>query len=224
MEKVAQKKGWELIPLARGGCSNTAIILQIEHAINFNPDFILVGFTGNDRLELPLSRGGLTRNIHYKKEIGLSNIYNTDLMNASEKFYCCTNSEPTLASETLSNIFAGNDQGANITRSERKVLEKWFGIFYDSSWKKQLDTWCGYYGVSKLVKSGIPFRFFAQDFLYSEDLSEFREFDLSTRNDLNPRYFYNVEKRAVCPFHITVEDSTVLANNWLAFFDRETTL
>lgn len=224
MEKVAQKKGWKLVSLARGGCSNTAIVLQIEHAIGLNPDFILVGFTGPDRIEFPLRRDGITENTYYNKEIGLSNIYNKGLMDTSEKFYLCEDSEPTLASETLGNIFERNDQGANITRSERKILKEWFGKFYDPSWKKQLDTWSSYYGLSKVASSGIPFRFIGSNLLFDKDLLEFNEFDLSFRQDLNPRHFYNEEKKAVCPFHITEEDSTVLASNWLAFFDRETTL
>ena len=49
---LAQKLGYELIMLARGGASNYAAHLQAEYAAkNLNPDLIIIGTTSYDRVD-----------------------------------------------------------------------------------------------------------------------------------------------------------------------------
>ena len=53
-EIVARQNQWELTSLARNGCSNFAIALQIDKAIELAVDIVVIGTTTPDRMELPI--------------------------------------------------------------------------------------------------------------------------------------------------------------------------
>ena len=62
-EILATKHNLQLESLARSGCSNFTIALQIDKAIELNPEFIIVGCTDWARIELPIvHQGNLLKN------------------------------------------------------------------------------------------------------------------------------------------------------------------
>ena len=52
-EVMARRLGWELINVARQGCSNGGIRVQIEEIRRQRPDFAVVSGTFWDRMEIP---------------------------------------------------------------------------------------------------------------------------------------------------------------------------
>ena len=52
-EVLAKRLGWELINLARQGCSNGGIRIQIDEIRRQRPDFAVIGPTFWDRMEIP---------------------------------------------------------------------------------------------------------------------------------------------------------------------------
>jgi hypothetical protein len=50
----SKQKQFDHVSLARSGATNFLIRLQIEEAIRLNADFIVIGATSNDRMEVPI--------------------------------------------------------------------------------------------------------------------------------------------------------------------------
>lgn len=64
---------YQVINLAHGGCSNALILLQLLQGLRFNPDFVIMSFTGDNRFEYDLNKNSLPRDLgseeiaHYLK-------------------------------------------------------------------------------------------------------------------------------------------------------------
>jgi len=56
LDLYARQKNFQHISLARSGASNFLIRLQIEEAIAQNADYIIIGTTSNDRIDLAIDR------------------------------------------------------------------------------------------------------------------------------------------------------------------------
>ena len=52
-EVLAGRLGWELVNLARQGCSNGGIRVQMDEIRRQRPDFAVIGPTFWDRMEIP---------------------------------------------------------------------------------------------------------------------------------------------------------------------------
>jgi len=52
-EVLAKKLDWDLVQLARQGCSNGGIRIQIEEVLKQKPDFAIIAPTFHDRMEIP---------------------------------------------------------------------------------------------------------------------------------------------------------------------------
>ena len=53
-EVMCSRNNWQLWSLARGGCSNFAIRLQVDKAIELGADIVVLGPVGPDRGEFPI--------------------------------------------------------------------------------------------------------------------------------------------------------------------------
>lgn len=52
LDSLALRRGWRHINIARAGASNFNIRLQIQHAIERSADYIIIGATSSDRVDL----------------------------------------------------------------------------------------------------------------------------------------------------------------------------
>ncbi len=52
-EQLAHRLGWDLVNLARQGCSNGGIRIQIDEIRRQRPDLAIIGPTFWDRMEIP---------------------------------------------------------------------------------------------------------------------------------------------------------------------------
>ena len=144
-----QSKNLEYINLAYGGASNFMIRLQIDQAIKFKSDYIIISATSTDRKDIPL------RNFSYDKLI---------------RNYDTTQTESHIAgvdNGILSNIgdkknliaWPGMAEDQNLTKNKKDAIKQYLTNLYD----KDLYEIKSYYiiqsGLMKLEKAGIPYIF-----------------------------------------------------------------
>ena len=122
-EVMCSRNNWQLWSLARGGCSNFAIRLQVDKAIELGADIVVLGPVGPDRGEFPIitednrsiwdrlkdsfnwTDWGKTQPKVYDETRGISNILHTTFL--SSTYPWITN--PTIISESLNNLMFSNN-------------------------------------------------------------------------------------------------------------------
>jgi hypothetical protein len=157
-EVLAARLGWDLVNLARQGCSNGGIRIQMEEIRKQQPDFAIVTPTFWDRMEIPAnsapydwtqppSRGegpplekhlqDRTRGNGYRREDGLKNVnYGKEPSNMiCETIF------------TLAENFDHPYRMARISRDAQRGVQAWIDSIYDNAWKKQQDEWIIHEGI-----------------------------------------------------------------------------
>ncbi len=172
-ELLANKLGWELKNIARQGCSNGGIRIQIDEVIRQRPDFAIITPTSYDRIEIPNFTKEKTKidfskithiimdmllqpsvfaqtddNKSYDKNVGLDNIN-----------YGKNHSRMIV--ETMHSLSAnwGHPYRPNqaVPEEIKKALEMYINYLYDGMWKKQMDEWIIRDGLVQLQVNNIPF-------------------------------------------------------------------
>jgi len=168
-EVLAQKLGnWDLVNLARQGCSNGGIRIQIDEIRCQRPDFAVIMPTFWDRMEIPadsvpydwsqkpsagenppLERHLQNRKLGngYCREDGISNVnYGTEPSNMiCETIF------------TLAENFDHPYRMGRITRQAQTGIRYWIDSIYDNAWKKQCDEWIMRDGITMMYLDGIRF-------------------------------------------------------------------
>jgi hypothetical protein len=180
---------WELLSLARGGCSNFAIRLQVDKAIELGVDAVVLGTTSPDRSEFPIITDQnrsiwekLKNSFNWKdwftsqpevyvKSRGISNILHTNSVSSTHKWI----SDPTIISESLNNLmFVDNKlfvDNKKLTAEQLDSLRYYMLNLYDSGIKRQIDSWIISDACRKLEQFGIPYIIFIES-LYQWDFSQ----------------------------------------------------
>lgn len=221
-EILAKKLGYEYFTLARGGCSNTAIRLQISEMVKQKVDLVIIGLTSPNRLEFP------NPDRNYDHNIGVYNLdyrtkYYPDLSTKNLKF------QHNLVTETLTNIFKddrplfkklyNSDCEAshpNINKEQLTALEYYIDYILDYNYKNILDGWAIHSGIKFMDDNDINY------ILIKAGLSwEGNEFDdchgtkfIDPTSNLNPR---NYPLEGPRRFHTTDESQEKLADLWYEY-------
>jgi hypothetical protein len=168
-ELLAQKLGWELENLARQGCSNGGIRIQIDEILRQRPDFAVITPTFWDRMEIPAAaapfdwtkkRDGWnpdvqqhlqdrTLNNGYCREDGINNV---NYGNNNYRMICET-------IYTLAENYPHPYRSGLISRAAQTAVRHYIDAIYDSEWKKQQDEWIIKSGIYELYHAGINFLF-----------------------------------------------------------------
>ena len=180
-ERLAERLGWDLINLARQGCSNGGIRIQIDEIRRQQPDLAIIGPTFWDRMEIPadsapydwsqapsagenppLERHLQDRNrgYGYRREDGIRNVnYGREPSN--------------MICETIFTLAENYDhpyRSAQIDRNTQQAMKQYVNFLYDSEWKRQQDEWIMRDGIMQLFYSGIPFLLVANNLWNSNDV------------------------------------------------------
>lgn len=190
-EILGTRLDWNFVSLARGGCSNFAICLQINKAIELNVDFIIVGTTTPDRAEFPIindQNGSMwqkfkqsfdwqnwfsTQPSAYVKSRGISNVLHSNSMSMTNPWI----SNPTIISESLNNLVFRNNTKLNAEQVES--LKQYMLNLYDSEIKRQYDSWIISDACRRLEESRIPYLIFTQSLFTHNFLSDIKWIDQS---------------------------------------------
>lgn len=168
-ERLAEKLGgWELENLARQGCSNGGIRIQIDEIRRQRPDFAIIGPTFWDRMEIPANSAPydwtqapssgenppLERHLQdrergngYRREDGIRNVnYGKEPSN--------------MICETIFTLAENYDHPyrmGRITKQAQNGVRHWIDSIYDNAWKKQMDEWIIREGLMMMYLEGIKF-------------------------------------------------------------------
>lgn len=169
-EVLADRLGADLVNLARQGCSNGGIRLQIDEIIRQQPNFAVVSATFWDRMEIPAKSAPydwsqapssgenppLERHLQdrergngYQAQDGLRNV---NYGRESSNMICET-------IFTLAENFDHPYRMARISRDAQRGIRAWIDTIYDNAWKKQCDEWIMRDGVMQMYHAGIKFLF-----------------------------------------------------------------
>lgn len=167
-ELLSAKLGWNLVNLARQGCSNGGIRIQIDEIRRQRPDFAIIIPTMWDRMEIPASASPYCPPVNENK--GWSNdlenhlrdqtikngydrtegIDNVNYGNNNYRMIC--ESIPSLA-ENYPHAYRSN----KIDHNTQQAIKQYINYIYDSNWKKQMDEWIIVEGLMRLYTEGIKF-------------------------------------------------------------------
>ena len=167
-EVLAARLGWDLENLARQGCSNGGIRIQIDEIRRQRPDFAIITPTFWDRMEIPansapydwtqpkssgenppLERHLQNRNlgVGYRREDGIRNVnYGREPSNMiCETIF------------TLAENFDHPYRIARISKDAQRGIRSWIDSIYDNEWKKQMDEWIITEGILQMYLEGLKF-------------------------------------------------------------------
>jgi len=203
-EIICKQHNWQLIDLARSGCSNFAISLQVDHAISLDVDIIILGTTTSDRMEIPIInqtkqstwnklRDGFDWESWFNKQAacfdknrGIYNISYTGHKNGSVQHQ---SSDPIILSESLNDLLF-RDQ-TQTTKEQREALRYYMTYLHDTNIRKQIDSWIISDTCRRLIQANKKFIIFIEalyQFDYSRDIewipekNIFRPIDLCLLN------------------------------------------
>lgn len=167
-ERLADLLGWDLVNLARQGCSNGGIRIQVDEIRRQRPDFAIVGPTFWDRMEIPASSAPydwtlppsagpnppLERHLQdrhrgngYRRQDGIRNVnYGIEPSN--------------MICETIFSLAENFDhpyRPGRISRDAQRGIRCWIDSIYDNAWKKQCDEWIIREGILMLYLEDIKF-------------------------------------------------------------------
>lgn len=168
-EVLAGQLGWDLVNLARQGCSNGGIRVQIDEIRRQRPDFAVVSATFWDRMEVPataapfdwsqVSKGWdppLQRHLQdraikngYDRKDGIDNV---NYGNNNYNMIC-----ETIFS--LAENFPHPYRSGLIDKRTQTAVRHYVDAIYDNAWKKQMDEWIIVEGVMQMYMDGIKFLF-----------------------------------------------------------------
>lgn len=166
-EQLADMLDWDLVNLARQGCSNGGVRIQIEEIRQQRPTFAIVTPTFWDRMEIParsapydwknqdtscppaLQRHLQDRSIKngYDRQDGINNV---NYGNNNYNMIC----------ETIFSLVENYNhpyRSGRINQVTQQALKYYIDCLYDSNWKKQQDEWIIKEGILQLYLDGINF-------------------------------------------------------------------
>jgi hypothetical protein len=151
---LSNKYGYDVINIARGGISNTAICYQIKQAINMNPDLIIFRVTGSSRLDIPIKK--------FNKHIGLRNFLYPWSYEHSHTSPHTGGVTGTVLSDTIEGFFVESRQQSlpenlKISISVKEAIKQYITYMYDDDLQTERDKWMIGYWLSQLEKKNIPY-------------------------------------------------------------------
>jgi len=167
-EVLADKLGWQLTNLARQGCSNGGIRIQIEEIRRQRPDFAIITPTFWDRMEIPASAAP------YQAPQNENRGWNNDLQLHLQDRALKNGYDPAAGIDNVNygnnpyrmiceTIFSLAENGPHayrstpISKQAQQAVKYYIDSMYDSNWKKQQDEWIIREGIMQLYLDGINF-------------------------------------------------------------------
>lgn len=175
-EVLANKLGWKLTNLARQGCSNGGVRIQIEEILQKRPSFAVITPTFWDRMEIPAKAAPFDWNYTPTKDPSLPQGWAPKIQDhlqdrTIKNGYCREhginnvnygNNNYNMICETIFTLAENIDnqhRSGKISKSTQQAVRHYIDSIYDSEWKKQQDEWIIKEGIFELYHAGIDFLF-----------------------------------------------------------------
>src|SRR6056300_196294 len=167
-ELLAKRLDWDLVHLARQGCSNGVILLQIDEVIRQKPNFAIIAPTFHDRMEIPASAAPYEapkdENKGWNSDLQ-QHLQNTEIRNGYRPEDGILNvnyaGKPyNMICETIFSLaenYPHPYRSRKLDRDTQNAVKQYVNHLYDSNWKLQMDTWIIRDGIVQTLFKGIPF-------------------------------------------------------------------
>jgi len=177
-EVLAEKLDWQLVNLARQGCSNGGIRVQIDEVIRQRPTFAIIAPTFHDRMEIPASAAPYDWAIkptNWNTSLQ-QHLQNTDILNGYDPSAGIDNinygNNPyRMICETIFSLCENYEhpyRSGKLDKHTQEAMRAYVNYLYDSNWKLQQDQWIIRDGIVQLYQSGIPFLLVANNLWTAE--------------------------------------------------------
>lgn len=162
LDQYATHRGWQHVSLGRPGATNFCIHLQIERAIQDRADYVIVGATSSDRIEVP--------DLGYKQNlpIRLDLIHYTGYHAASEQWVDAK--QACIVSDTLNNVI--EHSYLDLDQAKKDTVKQYLRDIHTFDIEDRRNYYIIRDGLHELVKAGIPYLFIPGPLFYF-DWSEF---------------------------------------------------
>ena len=235
-EIFAEHYGFELTSYARSGFSNGGIVIQLETAIQKNPDFILLNFTSSDRIEFSINVDQLSLSKYLQLPLTLQFLGDcrTQLPDEMSDPFYVHHDDRLIASENLVCFLSkvNLDPAYDIKMKnkyldwENKVdaVQKYYKFLYDETWKNQVDQMMMHTMMYRLEKSNIPY-IIVLDYLGLTKTSTYKP-DWITQKHSVHELVNDIRQKMSPPngsdpgFHLTYEGSQAVANVLIEHYNR----
>lgn len=166
-EQLADKLGWQVEILARQGCSNGGIRVQIDEVLRQRPTFAIIAPTFHDRMEIPASAAPFdwaTNAPGWNPKLQ-QHLQETSILNGYDRTAGINNvnygNNPyRMICETIFSLAENYDhpyRSSKIDKETQQAVKAYVNFLYDSNWKLQQDEWIIRDGIMQLFYAGIPF-------------------------------------------------------------------
>lgn len=209
-EVLARRLGWDLVNMARQGCSNGGIRIQIDEILRQRPDFAIITPTFWDRMEIPAAAAPYTAGGTDDKGKVLSlqkHLQNTKFQNGYDRTAGLDNinygnNDHRMICETIftlaENLHHHKHRPGLINAETQLAVKYYIDQLYDSNWKKQQDEWIIKEGIYELFLSGIKF-LFVPVLLWPFDPKNYDQWANIFGGHIPPEYVMSDEKESILP-------------------------
>jgi len=200
-EILSKKFDLNLISLARQGISNSAIRLQVDEAVKYNPQLIIVGGTDYNRYEVPIhSVWPKEPTKHFDPQHGIHNL--------AYRYYPSISKKNINSSHTTmwSDHWSKYSENGNFDSEFYQAWKQFITCIVDENWKQQQDQWVIESSMITLLNSKISF-------LYMPLSSKFTPTWLPTKCLLDDKQLLNDKNyKGIDPgYHTSIETQAQFA-------------
>jgi hypothetical protein len=194
--QTAKRLGWDVEILARQGCSNGGIRIQIDEVLRQHPDFAIIAPTFHDRMEIPASAApydfskDTTRldttwnptnipneqspgwNPKLQQHLQQSHLNGYDRSAGIDNVNYGTNPYRMICETifSLAENYPHPYRSGRINKDTQTAVKQYINHMYDSEWKRQQDEWIIRDGIMQLFYSKIPFLVVANNLWNSNNI------------------------------------------------------
>lgn len=233
-ERLAERLGWRLTNLARQGCSNGGIRVQIDEIRRQRPDFAIVTPTFWDRMEIPASGAEYNWSQVDQSNNLQDHLQDRTISNGYDRSAGIKNvnygTEPSrMICETIFTLAQNGHHSyrmGRISREAQNAVKHYIDQLYDSNWKKQMDEWIMSEGIMQMYFDGLAF-FVQPSLLWPWDPNNQTLWRQAFPAILPDRYIMLNERESVLPmtgnntftgedpgYHGSPYSQELIADNW----------
>lgn len=155
LQTWAEYKKFNHISLARSGATNFLIRLQIEHAIAQGADYVIVGATSSDRIDIPVAES-------IPCPVQLEHVDYQGYASVSE---LNVRSQPLVISDSINNwtgdLFMHSNRKRGVPEQTVQAIKHYVASLHNFSLEQTRDKIIISDGLRSLQQAGIPFVFLA---------------------------------------------------------------
>lgn len=160
LAKYADYKNFEHISLARAGATVLLIRLQIEYAIACQADYVIVGCTSSDRIDVPVCLD--------KDAINHLTLNNVLLKGYKSQVETSVSQDKVMVvSDTIFNILHSRHESI-VTEDQKSAIKSYVAYLHDPGLQRQENFYVLSDGFRKLQQVGIPFVYIPHGMAYMD--------------------------------------------------------